>query len=151
METIKAHLPCKTQGMVVWGAHLFPFVKPICLDNHVCQVDVIASGSNIQRCFSLLKSEGEKWAGKDLTMLTWQSLTAGSWSYWAMYLAVMKDPYSPPVNQVSSCKPWITFNLLHARLRESFAKIFSISSAAMGELSVWQQHLGMHLVSHSGL
>lgn len=76
----KLHLPCKTQDMVIYAAHLFPFVKPIGFDNHVCHVDVIASGSDIQRCFSLLQLEGEKWAGKDLTrsggsisMPTWQS------------------------------------------------------------------------------
>lgn len=64
--------------------------------------------------FPCWNQKGKKWAGKDLTMLTWQSLTAGSWSYWAVYLAVTKDHYSPSVNHVSdvsylqltACKAW---------------------------------------------
>lgn len=147
----KLHLPCKTQEMAIYAAHLFPLVKPIGFDNHVCHVDVIASGSDIQRCFSLLQLEGEKWAGKDLarsggsiSMPTWQS-NSRQHSPLSIVPSCTSIFYLQTLSQMC-----INFKLLCAGHRESFSRLCSISSAAMGGLSDGQQWLP-HPVTPRGI
>lgn len=99
----------ESTGAVVKAAHLLPFVKSISFDNHVHQYYVIASGSNIQRCFPLLKLERENELEKTLHLRRCNLpcppsiCSSRRMDYWVMHPA---RTCSPPVNtsDVSWCR-----------------------------------------------